>query len=109
MRYAMVTFLNPYMPPLLRATISANILGCLVMGIIAGCIESALPVTPAVRLLIMTGFCGALTTMSSFVYDVDRMVMSGAVWSAMGYGILTLVASFGSYYGGFVAMRAVLR
>jgi CrcB protein len=51
------------------------------------------------RAVVGTGFCGAYTTFSAIVVDVDRLLADGRAGTALGY----LVASFA---GGAVAVLA---
>ena len=49
-----------------RSTLALNLAGCLLLGVLA------VTVPPRVRLLLGTGFCGALTTFGSVVVEVRR-------------------------------------
>ena len=55
-------------------TFLANSLGCLVAGIGLACMES---MTPQVRLWLLTGFLGALTTLSGLQMEVFNMIREG--------------------------------
>ena len=51
-------------------TLTANLVGSLILGGVAG---AALGATDPLYLLIGTGFCGALTTYSTFAYEAWRL------------------------------------
>lgn len=58
-------------------TFTVNVVGCLVLGAVA-----AAGASPSVVALVGTGFCGALTTYSTFGWEAVR---SGLRWTAVGY------------------------
>ena len=53
-------------------TLTVNVVGSLILGVITG-----LPVGHAVAALVGTGFCGALTTYSTFSYETLRLALTG--------------------------------
>ncbi len=73
-------------------TFSVNILGCLVLGALAGA-GTALP--DPVLALVGTGFCGALTTYSTFSYETVRLLEEKARFYAAMNVIISLVAGLG--------------
>jgi CrcB protein len=48
------------------STFTVNLLGCLLVGFLAGMAELRQELSPAVRLFLITGFCGGFTTFSAF-------------------------------------------
>jgi len=70
-------------------TLTVNLAGSLVLGVLAGA-GSALPQT--VLSLAGTGFCGALTTYSTFSYDTLRLAEEKAYVHAAMNVIVTIVA-----------------
>jgi CrcB protein len=54
-------------------TLAVNVAGSLLLGFLAG-----LPASDGVLALAGTGFCGALTTYSTFSYETLRLVQDGA-------------------------------
>lgn len=94
-------------------TLLSNLAGCLVIGMLVtllartpGIGDGALAAQPA-RLLIGVGFCGAFTTLSSFVFEAAAMVERGNLALASGYFLLTLAGGFACFYGGAVLARAI--
>ncbi|SFP02986.1 CrcB protein [Amycolatopsis arida] len=85
-------------------TLAVNVLGCLVLGLLTG-----LPTTPAVSALAGTGFCGALTTYSTFGYETLRLARDRA-WLLAGLNAVgSLVAGLGAAYCGLLAGTALAR
>ncbi|GIH26916.1 putative fluoride ion transporter CrcB 2 [Acrocarpospora phusangensis] len=65
-------------------TLTVNAAGSFVLGLLVG-----LPVPGPVSALLGTGFCGALTTYSTFSYETVRLVQEGS----RGYAAANLGAS----------------
>lgn len=74
-RYLVAVFFSHRMPlgfPF--GTFTVNIVGCFLIGLILGAAGRFGFITPELRLLLATGFCGGFTTFSSFMYEVVEMV-----------------------------------
>jgi CrcB protein len=50
-------------------TLVVNLLGCLILGVLAGLAEKGLGLSETIRLLLITGFLGSLTTFSTMEYE----------------------------------------
>jgi CrcB protein len=85
-------------------TCAVNLAGCLVLGGLAGA-GSALP-TPLLALL-GTGFCGALTTYSTFSYETVRLIEQRAYFYATVNVVVSLVAGLGAVLLGYTVVSAV--
>ena len=68
----------------------ANVLGAALLGFLAG-----LPAAPRRQLLLGVGFCGSLTTFSSWMLDTVRLIAGGELASALGLLGLTLGLGLG--------------
>ncbi|MFI5614027.1 fluoride efflux transporter CrcB [Amycolatopsis sp. NPDC051903] len=86
-------------------TFVVNLTGCLILGGLAGA-GSALPT--AVSLLAGTGFCGALTTYSTFGYETVRLFERRAYWPAVANVVLSVVAGVGAAAIGYAAVHALV-
>ncbi len=75
------------------ATLMANGIGCLLMGVLAGWLSSRMNADDPLRGLLMTGFLGALTTYSTFSLEALSMFNEGKTTQAAGYIGATLLIS----------------
>jgi fluoride exporter len=71
----------PTMPP---GTLIANLVGGYVVGVAIGYFAVYPALSPEWRLLIITGFCGGLTTFSTFSAEIAALLQGGQVWWAVG-------------------------
>ena len=90
-------------------TLGANVLGCLIIGIIAGCSAWGETISPAARLLLATGFCGGFTTLSSLIYETADMLRAGEHLHATLYAAGTFLLSMTAFVVGVMAVRTVIR
>ncbi len=63
--------------PFPAGTFTVNMLGCLLFGIISGTFEDRLGLSPEMRLMILTGFMGAFTTFSTYMFETTELVKTG--------------------------------
>ena len=82
-------------------TLAVNVGGSAVLGVLLG----LRGVSPAVLALVGTGFCGSLTTFSTFGSDVVRLVEERAVGRAVAYLTGTLVLGLAAAAAGWLAVR----
>jgi len=86
-------------------TLSVNVVGCFLIGVLAPLFErSSLP--PAAALALITGFCGALTTFSTFSHEVVELA---TIRQRFDYATAYAVASFASGLAAVAAGRAFIR
>jgi fluoride exporter len=83
-------------------TLAVNVVGSALLGVLLG----AGNVSPAVVALVGTGFCGTLTTFSTFGYDVVRLVEERHVGRALAYLLATLVLGLGAAAAGYLLASA---
>jgi protein CrcB len=72
-------WLNPVFPTVPLDTLSANLLGGFIIG---GVMSAADPprFPPVLRLLVVTGFLGGLSTFSTFSAETTTLHFPGALW-----------------------------
>jgi CrcB protein len=85
-------------------TFTVNVAGCLVLGTLTG-IGSALP--GPVLALLGTGFCGALTTYSTFSYETLRLIEQKARFYAAMNVTASLIAGLGATLLGYTTAVAI--
>jgi fluoride exporter len=82
-------------------TLAVNVAGSAVLGVLLGLGD----VPAAVVALVGTGFCGTLTTFSTFGADVVRLVEERAVGRASAYLAATLVLGLAAAALGYLLVR----
>ena len=96
-------------------TIAANLLGCLLMGVIAQLISStswfndAGIVPDQYRLLFAIGFCGSFTTLSSMVLEINTMLQKNEIFYSFSYLVGTLLGGFACFYIGVMCIRMLMQ
>lgn len=84
LRWGLGSRLNRIFPLVPPGTLIANLIGGYIVGIAIGYFAQAPEVAPEWRLLIITGFCGGLTTFSTFSAEVVSLLQQGRLAWAMG-------------------------
>jgi CrcB protein len=87
-------------------TFTVNIVGSLLLGVVAGA-AGAGGAPRQVQLLVGTGFCGALTTYSTFSYETLRLIEQDAKFFAAANVAASIVAGLGGVFLG-VAISQVI-
>ena len=87
-------------------TFTVNVLGSLILGIITGAVTSG-GASPQVQLAVGTGFCGALTTYSTFSYETLRLLEDDARLFAAANIVASIVAGLGSAFLGVAISQAI--
>ena len=82
--------LFPTMPP---GTLTANLVGAYIIGVALALFSTYTTLAPEWRLFVMTGFCGGLTTFSTFSAEVTVLLQQGRVLWALTVAATHLVGS----------------
>ncbi len=89
-------------------TLIVNLSGCLMLGILHGMGDTAWPLSPRARMLLMVGFCGAFTTFSTWMLESSILMEKGASRAALAYIILSVALGFALLKAGMLASKAAL-
>lgn len=76
------------------STFSINVLGCLLIGILAALVEHHDLFSPSVRLLLFTGLLGGFTTFSAFGYEGFFLFRRNLIGHAMLYITMSVLCGF---------------
>ena len=93
LRWWLGGLLNPVFPTIAMGTLAANLIGGLLVGIASAFFAHNASLPPELRLLIITGFLGGLTTFSTFSVEVVTLIGRQEYWWAMGAASVHLVGS----------------
>ena len=90
-------------------TLTVNVVGSLVMGLLAGWLAFRAEVawSQSLRLFLMTGILGGFTTFSAFSLDAALLWERGDVATAAAYVIGSVVLSIGALAIGLASIRAL--
>lgn len=82
---------KPWLP---YATVTVNIAGCLLIGLVAGYVEFRAMESAFLRLFIIAGCLGGLTTFSTFGLEAFQLLRTGHVAAAGSYVLIQLIFGF---------------
>ncbi len=92
--------------PAIAATFTVNLLGCLLIGMLFGLTERYGWLTPQMRVLLMSGFCGGFTTFSAFALENVAMFQSGNYTAAISYTLASVVFCTAAVFAGIALAKA---
>lgn len=86
------------------ATFCVNIIGCFIIGFLYIFFIEKFQVHPAVKFALTVGFCGGLTTFSTFSLEIAEMVQNSQFVHALVYILLSLIVGIiAVFLGGYIA------
>jgi len=83
------------------STLLVNLLGSLLIGLLAGVALRSQWMTQTGTALLAAGLCGGFTTFSAFALDGIRLLEAGAVLTALLYVSLSVVVGMVLCYAGY--------
>lgn len=86
-------------------TFTINILGCFLIGILAGLVEKRGAFSPDVRLFLFTGICGGFTTFSAFAHEGVFLIRRADTPTALLYAGASVALGFLAVWLGFKAVQ----
>ncbi len=93
LRWWLGLVLNSYFPTIPPGTLAANLIGAYIVGVAVAFFAFFSGLAPEWRLFVITGFCGGLTTFSTFSSEIVDLLQQGRSLSACGAVALHLVGS----------------
>ena len=87
------------------ATLTVNIVGSLLMGMLAGRLARHGQGGEQWRLFVGVGVLGGFTTFSSFSLEMMMLVERGQPFQAVSYALVSVLAGLTALYIGLIAMR----
>lgn len=105
-RWLLGLALNPLLVMLPLGTLAANLIGGYLVGVAVGVfhLNSGLP--PALKLFVITGFLGGLTTFSTFSAEVVERLLAQQFGWALGLAGVHLAGSLLMTYLGLLSVGA---
>jgi fluoride exporter len=105
LRWQLGVQLNSFFPVLPPGTLAANLIGGYIIGISIAYLAQAPSIAPEWRLLIITGFCGGLTTFSTFSAEVVTRLQEGRLVWAVGAIALHVTGSLIMTFAGLATVQ----
>ena len=106
LRYLVASAMNQYSKVLPLGTLTVNMLGCLLIGLILGYAQKENTLTSNQTLLLATGFCGGFTTFSAFANENLELIKNGEIFNFSVYTIgSVLVGILAVFFGFYLANR----
>lgn len=93
LRWWLGIVLNPLFPTLPLGTVAANLIGGYLIGVAVGFFTEHAGLPPEVRLLVITGFMGGLTTFSTFSAEAVTLISRGKYLWALAHTTVHLGGS----------------
>ena len=107
LRWGLGVWLNPVFPSLPLGTLAANLIGGFSIGLVIAWLSEHPALPPEVRLFLITGLLGGLTTYSTYSAEVV-MAMSRGLWlSASLIAFSHMAGSFLATGLGFYSIRLI--
>lgn len=109
LRWQLGLRLNSFLPALPPGTLAANLIGGYIVGFAIAYLSQAPYLAPEWRLLIVTGFCGGLTTFSTFSAEVVTLLQEGRFAFAAGAIGVHVIGSLTMTIAGLASWQALVR
>jgi CrcB protein len=88
-------------------TFLVNIMGCFLIGLFDCLATERFALSPAARLLLMTGFCGAFTTFSTLILETSNLMKGGDFMRASVNVVASVIAGLILFRLGTLAGRLI--
>jgi len=105
MRWGLSVMLNASFPSLPLGTLVANLLGAFLIGLFMGFSALSTAIAPEVRLFLVTGLLGGLTTFSTFSAEAVTLLTRGQYGWATTHILVHVLASLALTGLGFFTIQ----
>jgi CrcB protein len=109
LRWWLGIVLNPLFPTLPLGTLAANLVGGYLIGIALAVFSHFEALAPEVRLLVVTGFLGGLTTFSTFSAEAATLLGRIQYGWAAALVLVHVAGSIAMTFAGIASVRLLLR
>ncbi|MBC7914652.1 MAG: fluoride efflux transporter CrcB [Pyrinomonadaceae bacterium] len=106
-RFLLSKIYSAWQPIFPFATLTANFLSCVVFGLVIMLGAERFSISPALKLLLLTGFCGGFSTYSSFTFETVELFKNGNSLLALSNIFLNFFLSVSGLYIG-IAIAKIL-
>ncbi len=86
-------------------TMTVNLVGCLLIGLLYGLFEKHEIMSPEIRLLLTVGLCGGFTTFSTFMNESLALIRGGDLFLSVLYIASSVTLGLLAVYLGQAAIR----
>jgi len=107
LRWLLGMKLNALFPTIPPGTVVANMVGGYIIGLAIAFLAASPSLSPEWRLLIITGFCGGLTTFSTFSAETVVLIQEGRLLWALGSVSLHVVGSLAMTAAGLLSYQMI--
>lgn len=107
LRWLLGLWLNALLPEVPPGTLAANVIGGYLIGLAMAYFAQHVHVPAELRLFVITGFLGGLTTFSTFSAEVMRLIQDGRLAWAVGAMAVHLAGSLLATWAGMVTATRV--
>jgi CrcB protein len=107
LRWLLGMNLNALFPTIPPGTVVANMVGGYIIGLAIAFLAASPSLSPEWRLLIITGFCGGLTTFSTFSAETVALIQEGRLLWALGSVSLHVVGSLAMTAAGLLSYQMI--
>lgn len=107
LRWILGMKLNALFPTIPPGTVVANMVGGYIIGLAIAFLAASPTLSPEWRLLIITGFCGGLTTFSTFSAETVALIQEGRLLWALGSISLHVLGSLAMTAAGLLSYQMI--
>ena len=105
LRWGLASWLNPRIASFPLGTLAANLVGGYLVGVAIAYFAARHSLAPEVRLFVITGFLGGLTTFSTYSAEVVQLLMRGDYAAGTLVALAHLAGSLILTVAGFATFR----